>query len=206
MRKTYIGRRLAGLCVSCLVSSVFATLIMAGPAYARPTTDSTALFSPASLTRQDQSGGDRTPDINKLPSGFTTLTAGRSLVFTQDPHIVTLSAAFLADATYAVPYYVMVRSGNAGMLQDAGLIRHPDGVAIATVHPNVPFSLPATPVLTTLMAVDNATDIAKTGANSETSEVSKSFLAQLPVPELGTMELISTGILVLTEAVRRRNS
>jgi len=59
---------------------------------------------------------------------------------------------------------------------------------------------------TALMRLDNATDLAKTGARSEISRASNSFLEPLPAPELGTMELMVTGILALAAAGRRRNS
>jgi hypothetical protein len=79
-------------------------------------------------------------------------------------------------------------------------IRTQDGAAITTVLPNVPFLLPATPALTAQMRLGNATDLAKTGARSEIPRASNSFLEQLPVPELGTMELMVTGILALAGA------
>ena len=125
----------------------------------------------------------------------------------QDRHTVALSAALLPDAAYAASYYVMVKNASGGALRDrAGLIRTADGEAITTAFPNVPFPLPATPASTALMRLDNATDLAKTRARSEISQASNSFLEQLPAPELGTMELMVTGILALAAAGRRRNS
>jgi hypothetical protein len=101
----------------------------------------------------------------------------------------------------------MVKNASAGALRNgAGLIRTPDGVAITTVLPNVPFSLPATPALTALMRLGKATDLANAGARSEIPRASNSFLEQLSVPELGTMDLMVTGILALAGAGRRRNS
>ena len=101
----------------------------------------------------------------------------------------------------------MVKNASAGALRHgAGLIRTADGAAITTVYPNVPFSLPLTPALTALIRVGNATGLAKTDSKSGISRASNSFLDQLPVPELGTMELMVTGILTLAGAGRRRNS
>jgi hypothetical protein len=127
----------------------------------------------------------------------------------QDRLTVVLSAALLPDTAYSASYYVMVKNESAGALRDgAALIRTPDGAAITTVLPNVPFSLPATQALSALMRFGNATDLAKTGARSEIPRASNSFLEQLPAPELGTRELLvtGTGILALAGAGRRRNS
>jgi len=56
------------------------------------------------------------------------------------------------------------------------------------------------------MRLGYATDLAKTGARSEIPRASNSFLEQLSVPELGTMELMVTGILALAGAGSRRIS
>ena len=211
MRKGCAGRRPARFRTSrkWLVSGVFATAVMAGQAYAKEATDNiTTVLSPNLITQQDKTGGDWTEVIRKLPSGFTTLITTRpNIVMEQDRHTVALSAALLSDSAYAASYYLMVKNASAGKLRDgAGLIGTMDGATITTVFPNVPFLLPATPALTALMRLGNATDLAKTGARSEISRGSNSFLEQLPVPELGTMELMVTGILALAEAGRRRNS
>lgn len=208
MRKGCAGRRLARFRTSgkWLVSSVFATAIMAGQAYAKQATDTTTVLSPNLFTQQDKTGG--TEVISNVPCGFTTLiTTGPNIVVEQDRHTVALSAALLPDTAYSASYYVMVKNASAGARRDgAGLIRTPDGAAITTVLPNVPFSLPATPALTALIRLGNATDLAQTGARSEIPRASNSFLEQLSVPELGTMELMVTGILALAGAGRRRNS
>ena len=211
MRKGCAGRELARFRTRSkwLVSSVFATAIMAGQAYANEATDNiTTVFSPDSFTQQDKTWGDRTDVLSNLPSGFTTLIATwPNIVMEQDRHTVALSAALLPDTAYAAPYYVMVKNASAGALRDvAGVIRTADGAAITTVLPNVPFSLPATPALTALMRLGNANDLAKTGATSEISGASNSFLEQLAVPELGTMELMVAGILALAGAGPSRNS
>ena len=192
-----------------LVTSVFATAIMAGQVYAKEANDNiTTVLSPNSFTQQDKTGDDRTNIISNLPSGFTTLiTTQPNIVMEQDRHTVAFSTALLPDTAYSTSYYVMVKNASAGALRDgAGLIRTPDGTAIKTVFPNVPFSLPATPGLMAPMRLGNATDLAKTGARSEISRASNSFLEQLPVPELGTMELMVIGILALAGVGRRRNS
>ena len=211
MREGCCGRRLARSRTSSkwLVSSVFATAIMAGQAYAKQATDNiTTVLSPNSFTQQDKTGGDWTEVISNLPSGFTTLITMRSnIVLAQDRHTVALSAALLPVTAYSSSYYVMVKNASAGRLRDgAGLIRSADGAEIAAVLPNVPFWLPATPALTVLIRLDNTTDLAKTGARAEILRGSISFLEQLPVPELGTMEMMLTGILALAGAGRRRNS
>ena len=211
MRKGCAGRRLARFKTSSkwLVSSVFATAVMSGQACAKEATDNiTTMLSPDSITQQDKTGGDWTEVISNVPSGFTTLiTARPNILMEQDRHTVALSATLLPDTAYAASYYVMVKNASAGARRDGvGLIRTPEGVAITTVLPNVPFSLPVAPALTALMRLGNATDLAKTGARSEISRASNSFLEQLPVPELGTMELMVTGILALAGAVRRRRN
>ena len=211
MRKGCARRRRARFRTSgkWLVSSVFATVIMAGQTYAKEATENiNTVLSPNSFTQQDKTGGDWTEVISNLPSGFTILITTRSnIVMEQDRHIVALWAPLLPGTAYSASYYVMVKSGSAGTHREAaGLIRHPDGMPIRTVRPNVPFSVPVTPVLTGIMTLDYGDDVAKAGGKSKSLQVSNSFLEQLPVPELGTMELISGGILVLTRVVRRRNS
>ena len=92
MREGCCGRRLARSRTSSkwLVSSVFATAIMAGQAYAKQATDNiTTVLSPNSFTQQDKTGGDWTEVISNLPSGFTTLITMRSnIVLAQDRHTV----------------------------------------------------------------------------------------------------------------------
>jgi len=182
---------------------------MAGQAYAKEATDkiSTA-FSSDSFARQDKTRGDWADDMSNLPSGFTTLVTMRpNIIVDQDRHTVAFAAEFLTDATYAASYYVLVNSASAGALKNsAGLVRSMDGVAITTVLPNIPFSLPATPTSTALMTLGGANDMGKAASGSEISRASGSFLEQLPVPEPGAVELMGTGILVLAGAVRRRNS
>jgi hypothetical protein len=184
---------------------MLAAAVMAGQVQAEATTDNIATQTSAgSNGKAGATSGDLTLNIVNLPSGFTLITIGPNVVIEHDPHTVTLSAAFLNDATYAASYYVMIESASAGTLKNgAGLVLSSNGVAIAAVRSNIPFSLPATPVLTELATLSDGPGLAKADAKAEISPASNSFLGQLPVPEPGTMELTAVGILILTEASRR---
>jgi len=123
MGKECAGRRLARFRTSgkWLVSSVFATAIMAGQAYAKEATSNiTTVLSPDSITQRDKSGGDCTEVTSNLPSGFTTLITTRpNFVMEQDRHTVALSAALLPDTIYAASYYVLVKNASAVYLGTA---------------------------------------------------------------------------------------
>lgn len=195
--------------------SVFVTVFAAARAHATVISNSFLGFPPNPFTQQDKTWGGWTDVSGNLPAGFTTLITTRSnIVPGEDLHTFTLSAAFSPNTTYVVSYYIMVNTAGVNISEaGAGVVQTVGNATISTTFTNVPYTLPATSSATGLLVIPggpytllDVTDTITTGAGSDVSGFSNSFLENVPVPEPGTLALFGTGILGIATLLRRKLS
>jgi hypothetical protein len=195
-----------------LVFGTVAAVLTAVPAHASLITNSFIGFPPDPFVQQDKTWGGWTDVTGNLPSGFTTLITTRpNIVVGEDLHTFTLSAAFLANTTYVVSYYIMVNTSGVGMIEaSAGVVQTVGAATISTVLTNVPFTLPTTSSATGLLTVPggpytlfDVTDTIITGSGSDISGFSNSYLEHVTVPEPGTLAMFGSAVLAIAGLLRR---
>ena len=199
-----------------LVLGVFVTVLAAAQANAALITNTFIGFPPDPLTQQDKTWGGWTDVSGNLPTGFTTLIATRpNIVPGQDLHTFTLSGAISTqhDLCRLVLHYGQHAHCRHGRSQcrcgaDRRWCDDFDRAHQRSLQPphniiqNWVVTVPSGP-----FKMLNVTDTVTTGAGSDISGFSNSFLEQITsTPEPGTLALFGSAALGMAGVLRRKLS